>query len=206
MNTEQTVFIVEDEAGPRESLEVLIKANGWKTRCFASAEDFIDQTSPEEHGCLVTDLKLGRMSGLELQGEMVRHGYAMPVIIITGFGSVDTAVSAMQQGALTMLEKPCPPETLVSNVRKALERDKQSREHESTAAPTRALLEELSKDEREVLDRLIAGKKNRDIAEELDSGLRTVELRRSQIMRKLHATSFAELVRIVTRAQLDSQT
>ena len=192
-----SVFIVDDDPAARESVAALVASHGLQTRTFASAAEFLAAFEPGMNGCLVVDVRMTGMSGLELQRELTARGYQIPVIVITGFADVPTAVRAMRAGALTFLEKPCSDKELWSSIETALQweaRSLQQRTHREEIVTRRATLTQA---EVQVLERLLTGKANKAIAAELDLGLRTVELRRATIMKKMEANSLAELVRMV---------
>ena len=167
------------------------------TRTFASAAEFLASYEPSQRGCLVVDVRMTGMTGLELQQELSVRGYRIPVIVITGFADVPTAVRAMRAGAVTFLEKPCSDKELWASIETALQWEARSRQQRTQREDVVARRATLTPAEVQVLDRLIAGKANKAIAAELDLGLRTVELRRATIMKKMDANSLAELVRMI---------
>jgi FixJ family two-component response regulator len=201
MDKEPTVFVVDDDPAARSSVAALVASHGLNVKDFASAEEFLTARDPSERGCLIADVRMEGMSGLELQEKLAEKGDAIPVIIITGFADIPMAVRAMQAGALTFLEKPCGDQELWQSIQAALDYDEQAqtgRQHNAEVIARRA---SLTSAEVDVLDRLLAGKPNKQIAAELGVGLRTVELRRATLMKKMHADSLAELVRLVLIAE-----
>ena len=195
MSAEATVFLVDDDAAVRESIAALARSKGLKVLEYESAEAFLANRNAGR-GCLLVELRLPGMSGLELQQKLQEAGRAVPTVFISAFGDVPTAVRAMQQGAVTFLEKSCDPADLWAGIELAL---KQGNRRQSSSESQEALRErfaQLTESEREVLARVVEGQPNKRIAAELDIGLRTVELRRSNIMRKTGANSFSELIRL----------
>jgi two-component system, LuxR family, response regulator FixJ len=196
MNNDCTVFVVDDDAAARESVVALVGLKGLQARGFSSAEDFLAQYDPTQTGCVVADVRMSGMSGLELLQRLKSHGSALPVVLITGYADVPMAVRAMQEGAVTFLEKPCGEQELWQAITQALEIEHSLHAQRIQRAETEARLATLTEDEREVFRRLLAGHANKRIASDLDIGLRTVELRRSNIMRRMQATSLPDLVRM----------
>jgi two-component system response regulator FixJ len=195
MQSESTVYVVDDDPAARESVAALVKSKGLRARTFASAEDFLAAIDRSMRGCLVVDVRMTGMSGLDLQERLNRDKVPLPVIIITGHATVPTAVQAMRAGATTFLEKPCSDHELWNHIRLALDAEGRAHEEQTHRDEIAARMAKLTPDERTVMDRLVAGRPNKQIASELDLGLRTVELRRANIMKKLHANSLADLVR-----------
>ena len=206
MSSDKTVFVVDDDPGARESVAALVKSRGLRVETFASAEDFLAAFDPNKRGCLVLDVRMTGMTGLELQERLVSMGSQLPVIIITGHADVPMAVRAMQAGAITFLEKPSAEQELWANIQKALEMGSRAHEQQTVRAEVERHLATLSSAERDVMEKLLAGKPNKLIAAELDLGLRTVELRRSNVMKKMHADSLADLVRMVLMVRNRSTT
>jgi two-component system response regulator FixJ len=192
-----TVFIVDDDPAARESVTALVGSHDVPTQAFSSAAEFLASYEPSQRGCLVVDVRMTGMTGLELQQELSVRGYRIPVIVITGFADVPTAVRAMRAGAVTFLEKPCSDKELWASIETALQWEARSRQQRNQREEIQARRATLTPAEVQVLVRLIAGKANKAIAAELDLGLRTVELRRATIMKKMEANSLAELVRLI---------
>ena len=197
MNEGITVFVVDDDPAARESVAALVKSKGLPVETFESAEDFLARMDFSRAGCLIVDVKMTGMSGLGLQRRLKEQGVALPVVVITGFAQIPMAVQAIQNGAVTFMEKPCKKEELWRSIDLALRQDTIQRETLKQRESIQGRLEQLTKDELLVLDELFRGQPNKRIAAKLDIGLRPVELRRSKIMKKMQADSLAELVRLV---------
>lgn len=195
-----TVFVVDDDAGVRASIRLLLKSVGIPATPMASAQEFLDAFDPAQPGCLVLDIRMPGMNGLELQQQLNLRGAIMPVLFITGHGDVPMAVEAMQQGAFDFLQKPFRDQELIDRIHKALERDRESRAALTQHDQIRAKLLSLTTREREVLDLLTQGKQNKVMAAELGISQRTVEIHRAHVMDKLGARSLAQLVRMVLDA------
>lgn len=196
MEDTPVVYVIDDDLAARESIAALVQAKGLHVETHPSAESFLDDHSPDRLGCIVADMRLAGMSGLELQEKLRAEDVLMPVIIITGYGDIPSAVRALRTGAVTFLQKPCREQELWDNIEKAIEQHRQQRETQAGIAEIKNRLARLTPDENRVLECLIAGKPNKAIAAELEIGLRTVELRRANIMKKMQAGSLAELVRL----------
>jgi two-component system, LuxR family, response regulator FixJ len=192
-----TIFVVDDDEGVRNSLRFLLKSVGLATRAFASADEFLSAYRPDQPGCLVLDVRMPGMSGLELQQQLNLRGAVVPVIFITGHGDVPMAVEAMQQGAFDFLQKPFRDQELIDRIQRALEGDAKSRAALAEHDKIRARLDSLTEREREVLGLLTSGKQNKTMAAELGLSQRTVEIHRARIMEKTGAGSLAQLVRMV---------
>ena len=196
-----TVFVVDDDEGVRNSLRFLLKSVGLATRALASAQEFLDNYKPQQPGCLVLDVRMPGMSGLELQQQLNVRGAVIPVIFITGHGDVPMAVEAMQQGAFDFLQKPFRDQDLIDRIQRALERDGQNRAALAQHARIRERLESLTPREREVLALMTRGMPNKVMAAELGVSQRTVEIHRARVMEKSGAGSLAQLVRMVLDAE-----
>jgi FixJ family two-component response regulator len=196
MNNDSTVFVVDDDAGARESVVALVGLKGLRAEGFSSAEEFLAHYDPTRKGCLVIDVRMGGMSGLELLENLKARKSTLPVVVITGYADVPMAVRAMENGAVKFLEKPCQEQELWQAIQQALqiENTQHAQRKQRTEIETR--LATLTEDELEVFRRLLAGHANKRVAADLDIGLRTVELRRSNIMKKMQATSLPDLVRM----------
>ena len=199
-----TVFIVDDDEGVRGSLRLLIKSVGLAPTAFGSAREFLDKYNPRQSGCLVLDVRMPQMSGLELQEQLNRQGAILPVIFITGHGDVPMAVEAMQAGAFDFLEKPFRDQDLIDRIQRALEKDRANRAQLTERGLIRERLESLTPREREVLDMVSSGKANKIMAADLGVSQRTVEIHRARVMEKMGAASLAQLVRMVMDLE-DSQ-
>jgi FixJ family two-component response regulator len=199
---ESTVFVVDDDRMARESVCALVRSLGVRAESFPSAEDFLADYTPGRPGCLVTDVRMLGMSGVELQQKLKEDGVTLPVIVLTAYPRTPLTVKVMQQGAVTLLEKPYEEDDLWDAIRQALAVDARTRLERDWVQEVRRRLDSLTDKEREVLDGIVAGKSNKAIARELDVSIRTVENRRRDIFTKLQAESVAELVRLVIQADL----
>jgi two-component system, LuxR family, response regulator FixJ len=196
----ETIYIVDDDEGVRNSLRFLLKSVGLITRTLASAAEFLATYQADQPGCLVLDVRMPTMSGLELQQQLSLAGATIPIIFITGHGDVPMAVEAMQHGAFDFLQKPFRDQDLIDRIQKALERDRLNRSTLAQHAAIRARLDSLTPRERQVLALMARGKANKLMAADLGVSQRTVEIHRSRIMEKTAAGSLAQLVRMVMDA------
>ena len=201
MADDSTVFIVDDDHGTRSVLRALVKSLGYPVSEFPSAERFIESVPPSSTGCLVTDLRMPGMSGIELQKQIAVVGFHMPVIVISGYATATDAVAAMQNGAVTLLEKPIEKSQLASYIRQALQIDSDCRQARAARLEMRTRIASLSPTEREVMDGLLLGKPNKQIARELDVSLRTVEGRRRAVFQKTQSDSIAALMELVIQSR-----
>ncbi len=200
-----TVFIVENDEAMRTSLAFLLESTGLVTATFDSAEAFVGACTPEQPGCLVLDVRLPGMSGVALQEQLDQLGIKLPVIIITGFADVDTAVRVLKRGAFDFFEKPLADELLLERVRQAIAFDQHRRAIRAERANLAARLARLTARERAVFDQVVQGKANKVVAIEFGISEKTVEAHRARVMHKLGASSLAELVRMdLAASQLDS--
>ena len=199
-SAEQTVFIVEDDAAVRDSLGLLLGLQGFRTQSFSCAEDFRRIYQPSWAGCLLLDVRMPGMNGLELQESLRRQGLALPVIIMTAHGDITTVRTALKSGAVDFLEKPVDPAALLAAVRTALDADAARRRTALEAEGARQRLSVLTARERQVMELVAKGCHNREIAETLGISPRTVEVHKARVMEKLQVQSVPELVRIVLRA------
>lgn len=199
-NTPDVVYIVDDDQDSREAVESLIGEMKVKYKSYESAEDFLDDYDGHRPGCLVTDVRMLRMSGLELQEELNRRGITLAVVVMTAYAETPVVVRALQNGAVTLIEKPCSDYELWDAVRAGLAADTKSYESEQERAAVLEKMESLTPSERAVLDRIVAGDANKAIAQQLDISVRTVEVRRQSLFAKLKADSVAQLVRIVLKS------
>ena len=199
-----TVFVVDDDDGVRNSLRLLLKAAGLTTCVHPSASEFLESYAPGRPGCLVLDVRMPGMSGLELQQQLNLRGAIIPVIFITGHGDIPMAVEAMQQGAFDFLQKPFRDQDLIDRIQRALERDARNRAALDQHAGIRARLDSLTPREREVLTLMTRGQPNKIMAAELGVSQRTVEIHRARVMEKSGAASLAQLVRMVMNLEADS--
>jgi FixJ family two-component response regulator len=191
------VFVVDDDEGVRNSLRFLLKSVGLTTRALASASEFLELYKPNQPGCLVLDVRMPGMSGIELQQQLNLRGAMIPVIFITGHGDIPMAVEAMQHGAFDFLQKPFRDQDLIDRIQRALERDARNRAALAQHVRIRERLESLTPREHEVLMLMTRGKPNKVMAAELGVSQRTVEIHRARVMEKSGANSLAHLVRMV---------
>jgi RNA polymerase sigma factor (sigma-70 family) len=197
----QTVHIVDDDAAVRDSLALLLELKGIASRSYASAEAFL-KAYDGRPGCVVVDLRMPGMSGLALQEELKRRGIALPLIMVTAYGDVPTARAALKAGAFDFVEKPIEEERLVATLQAALAAAQAERAGAEELAAFRARLERLTAREREVLDMVVEGRHNREIAEALAISPRTVEVYRARMMEKLRVRRLPDLVRLVLRNEV----
>ncbi|HEY5791052.1 MAG TPA: sigma-70 family RNA polymerase sigma factor [Gammaproteobacteria bacterium] len=197
MPLEPTVYVVDDDQAVLKSMCMLFRAGGLAVSAFDSPADFLASLQPEMTGCLVLDIRMPGMDGLELQARLLERDVQLPVIFLTGHADVPKAVRAMKQGAVDFLEKPYDDEVLLHRVQYALAKGALSahRKHERVRLAER--LEQLTPREREALNLIVAGRTNKEIARQLEISPRTVEVHRARLMRKLEADSLSELVRMV---------
>jgi FixJ family two-component response regulator len=191
------VFVVDDDEAVRSSLRLLLKSVGLVPNALGSAREFLDKYDPAQPGCLVLDVRMPEMSGLELQEQLNRQGAVIPVIFITGHGDVPMAVEAMQAGAFDFLQKPFRDQDLIDRIQRALEKDRSNRAVLAERTLIRERLESLTPREREVLTMVSSGKPNKIMAADLGVSQRTVEIHRARVMEKMGASSLAQLVRMV---------
>jgi len=200
MNSEQTIFIVEDDAAVRDSLGLLLGLHGFRTQSFTCAEDFLRVYKASWAGCVLLDVRMPGMNGLELQESLRQQNLSLPVIIMTAHGDVATVRTALKSGAVDFLEKPVDPDALLVAVRSALDADAARRRAALDAEGTQRRLSVLTARERQVMELVAKGCHNREIATTLGISPRTVEVHKARVMEKLEVQSVPELVRIVLRA------
>jgi two-component system, LuxR family, response regulator FixJ len=199
-----TVFIVDDDEGARNSVKAIVRSMGVDAETFPSAEEFLAQADPARPGCLVTDLRMLGLSGIELQEKIVGLGLTLPVIIITAHAETPITVRAIKNGALTVLEKPCRDYELYDVIRDAIALDKELRLRNAEVKAFTQKLETLTESEQGVLDLMIQGQANKVVARRLGVSVRTVENRRQQIFEKTGTDSLAELIRLVVQTRSNS--
>lgn len=191
-----TVYIVDDDDGMRRALSLLLSTVGYETLAFANPAEFLSGFDLEAHGCLVLDIRMPSMSGLEVQQHLNRKGSMLPVIFITGHGDVPMAVQAMKEGAFEFIQKPFRDQDLLDCVNQALRQDAENRDTVARRADVLRRLETLTPRERQVMDMVVEGVANKVIAIDLDLSERTVEIHRSKVMEKMGARSVAHLVKL----------
>ncbi|MEW6271707.1 MAG: response regulator [Thermodesulfobacteriota bacterium] len=196
MPSDAIVYVVDDDAAVRDGLRFLVESVDLRVESCASAQAFLDAYDASRPGCLVLDVRLRGMSGLDLQDELAKRGVSIPTIIITGHGDVPMAVRAMKMGAVDFVEKPFNDQQLLDRIQQAIDKDRDRRRDGEERAHMQARLATLSPREREVMDLLVVGKANKEVAEHLGLSTRTVEGHRARLMEKLGCESLAELVRI----------
>jgi FixJ family two-component response regulator len=199
MEQPPTVFIVDDDASVREAIRGVVRSVGLKAEAFESAQDFLSREPPTGPSCLVLDVRLPGVSGLDVQLELARSQMQIPIIFITGYGDIPMTVRAMKAGALEFLTKPFRDQELLDAVQQALERDRANRQRAAEAAALQKRYETLTERERQVMRLVAAGRLNKEIAAELGTAEITVKVQRSQVMRKMQAESVTDLVRMADR-------
>lgn len=193
----QTIYVVDDDEALRDSMAWLLEGEGYQVQCFDSAAAFLTARHDAMRGCLVLDVRMPDMSGLELHERLDALGCALPVIFITGHGDVPMAVSALQRGACDFIEKPFNNADLLGRIQRALELDAQLSDRRQREAALSHRLDQLTPREREVMRLVVAGRLNKQIADELDISMKTVEAHRARVMEKMGVRTLAELVKVV---------
>jgi FixJ family two-component response regulator len=201
MPPDPTVWVVDDDAAMRNSLKWLIESIGLAVRVYESAEDFLRAYDPAVPGCIVSDVRMPGMSGIELQAELARRGGGVPMIFLTAHGEIPMAVRAIQSGAFDFIEKPFSNHGLLERIQRAVAREKQSRLTLERRKDVLDRLERLSTREREVLDQIVQGKANKEIASQLNVSIKTVEFHRAHVMQKMGADSVAGLLHAILNAR-----
>ena len=194
------VFVVDDDDGVRRGMEFLLPSAGYEVRSFESGQAFLDACRPGMRGCVLLDVRMPGMDGLELQEHLKAKGIRIPVIIVTAFANVPMAVRAIQAGAFDFIEKPFEGADLLERIRRALVQEQQQAQDERQLAQTRDRLDSLTPRERQVMELVVSGKLNKQIAAELGISMKTVENHRARVMEKMQAESLAELVRMTLGA------
>lgn len=198
-----TVFVVDDDNAMRNSLAWLLESVGLRVKTFASATEFLESYTAEQPGCLVVDVRMPGMSGLELQDRLRAHHARLPLIVITGHGDIPMAVRAMKAGAVDFFEKPFNDQVVIERIQQCLEEDRKWREERAGCIAFARRVASLTKREMEVFERVLAGKSNKLIAHELDISCKTVEVHRARMMDKMGADSLAQLVATSVACGLD---
>ena len=200
------VFVVDDDLSIREAIQSLVSLEGLRVETFATAQDFLGHERPDLPGCVVLDVELPGLSGLDLQRELGAHGIKLPIIFITGYGDIPMSVRAMKAGATEFLTKPFRDQELLNAIQQALERDRAARQHSREIAELREHFDALTSREREVMALVVAGWLNKQIGFELGISEITVKIHRGRVMGKMGAQSLAELVRMTERLDLPTMT
>ena len=200
---DSTIIVVDDDADVRDSLHALLAAEGFAVREFDSAKKALSATGLGDAACLIADIRMPDMDGLQLQEELLQRKLGIPVIIVTGHGDVPLAVRAMKAGAVDFIEKPFDAELMLDSIRRALAVSSQTRSQASLVKAAEGRIEGLTARERQVLEHLVAGRSNKVIAYELDISPRTVEIHRAHLMEKMQARSLSDLIRMALAAGVE---
>ncbi|WFU75057.1 MULTISPECIES: response regulator [unclassified Bradyrhizobium] len=201
-DAQPTVIVIDDDQDIRDALEGLLKSVGLRTKLFASVQEFLDSDPPSGLRCLVLDIRLPGRSGLDFYDSLVAEDIFLPVVFISGHADIPMSVRAMKAGAVEFLTKPVRHQDLLDAIHLAIDKDREHRETESSVAKIRANLATLTQREREVLEHVVAGRLNKQIAADIGISMATVKLHRGHVMQKMQAVSLAELVRMVDRIGL----
>lgn len=201
MSIDQTVFLVDDEADVRASLSMLIRSIGLEVEAFDSPQAYLEAYEPERSGCLVLDMRMPGMSGLQLQEKLANMGLHPPIVMISGHGEIPNAVQAVQRGAVDFLQKPVSDQLLLDRIQQALQLDVKNRKNHDISTAAQSRYDRLTHRERQVLTGVIAGKLNKTIAAELDVSTRTIEIHRANLMEKMQAKSLSALMQIVANVE-----
>jgi FixJ family two-component response regulator len=191
-----TVYVVDDDEAVRDSLQWLLEGKDYRVRCFDSAESFLSRYDPREVACLIVDVRMSGMSGVELQDRLIERRSPLPIVVITGHGDVPMAVDSMKKGAMDFIQKPFNDEDLVTLVERMLDHARGAFAQHQQSASRDALLSKLTGREAQVLERIVAGRLNKQIADDLGISIKTVEAHRANIMEKLNANTVADLLKI----------
>ena len=200
MNSEPTVFLVDDEASVLKALSRLLRSAGLNVETFGSPQDFLQNHDPDAPGCLVLDVAMPGLNGLDLQRTLAAQGTQLPIIFLTGRGDIPTSVQAMKQGAVDFLTKPTNDEDLLAAIRAGFDKDRANRQSGAERSKIQGQLARLTPREREVLRHIIAGKLNKQVAAELGIVEKTIKVHRARVMKKMNVQSLAELVRVAEHA------
>ena len=191
-----TVYVVDDDEAVRDSLQWLLEGKDYRVRCYESAEAFLSRYDPREVACLIADIRMGGMNGMELQARLIERQSPLPIMFITGHGDVPMAVESMKNGAMDFIQKPFQEVQLLDLVERMLERARDAFISSQQSASREALLAKLTGRESQVLERIVAGRLNKQIADDLGISIKTVEAHRANIMEKLSANTVADLLKV----------
>jgi FixJ family two-component response regulator len=195
-----TVYVVDDDPSVRAGLSRLLQSVGLTVKTFTSAREFLDQVVAGEPGCVIADLRMPAMSGLELQEQLMTRNLNLPVIFLTGYGTVPASVRAMKRGAADFLEKPVDDQVLLDAIFQALEKDRKNSRNQAEVKFIQDRLKSLTPREYEVFTLITVGQLNKQVAYELGTGEKTIKIHRARIMKKMHCESLAQLVRLSEKA------